>query len=252
MNGDQETSQQRYTPPARTSFSTQEMANNSLWNIHRELVDNGKVELHNQHLNELPLSTTPTPTTAPTLAASIKPLRTRHLGSRGRHAVSERPIHSVPNSRSRIYSDARVSPFRSLNSEPITIGRADLQKALPPIPISTPEARSIRASPAGFMSRARSVISSVATVRSSTSFSGLESAWGEHSRRSSSSTPLSESMQVSPLALRPSVKADRTRLRSRSETTPAATAATTYAMVFDYDIYRGKNSTRRQVVNGLK
>ena len=256
-----EASQHDYSQPALTNISTQEMANNSLWNIHRELVDSGRVELQNQHINELPLSVTPSPMEVPTPITPDQSLRVLRIGRSEQHTVSTRLTNASASSRGRLDLSTHTSPFRSLDSEPISVSRANVYKELPPIPDPTHESARFQALPAPSQFRGRSSSTSIATAKSSASSSVLALSWGEQSRQSSASTPLSESMQVSPLALRSGREDYYTRRRSRSESatnaaatavTTATTAATTpYAMIFDYDIYRNKGPTRRQILNAL-
>lgn len=156
--------EQAFEPPPLSNIPTQEMPNNSLWNIHRELVDNGNLELQNEHINELPLSMTPIPEEALTSTSAPNSVVIQYLRIKERHTISTHPINSVTSSRCGLETaEVRMPPIRSPKIKSNYSSRSHLNKKLPPTPISIPKPAKLPSS------NPRSIPTSVATARSSTS-----------------------------------------------------------------------------------
>ena len=133
----------------------QEMPNN------RELVDNGKVELQNEHINELPQSMTPIPEEVFISTSAPNSVVIQYLRMRERHTISTHPINSVTSSRSGLETaEVRMPPIRSSKIKLNYSSRSHLNKKLPPTPISIPEPAKLRSS------NPRSIPTSVATAQS--------------------------------------------------------------------------------------
>ena len=214
------------------------MANGSLWNDHQELCDNGKFELQNEHITELPLRITPAPSEpfASTVPTDLLVAQHRHLMQRyavssarsNRGTISDRHSETKSSSRS----------IESLARGKGSIVHLNLNKILPPIPMAMTEAAKLHAPFSSPRSHDRAIIASIATTRSSTSLAENDSPWGKQTATSSpASTIISESFQVSTVAIGHLIARPRSLQRPLSKLRRSVRPESPYATRFDYDIY---------------
>ena len=234
------------------SFSTQELANGSLWNVHRELSDNGKIELQNECVSELPLSTTPAPSGP--FVSTIPPsnLEAEHLHTRKLYTVSSAQSKSVASSINCYRTKSSRRSTRSARPSEDSILCINLNKALPPLPTTTEKAANVQSPFSSPMSRSRSVVESIAATQSSTSLGEKDSQRGRETGNSSASTPISESFQVSTMAIRHHMNRPRLLRGPLSKFYLPVQLELPYAAKFDDDIYAGREqlatAARRSVV----